>query len=396
MTTTLLAVLCSGLILRADDFTLFSSPATNTTIASLEYLETDYSVVNWGVSMSTRSAPFKNEAAAAGKIVRGSLNFGGDVGNSNSIDFVWQRDAGKLFLDLNHNQDLADDPAGIYSARAVKPVYYQTFTNIHLPLNTTAGKCQVLADFNFWDYSSQPSCSLAVRSFWQGRVTLQGLDWQAGIVHNILNRGGSFGSGQLLLRPWEKRRQAFSAYGNAPDAVPFTQKLFVDGHAYQVDSITASKNGAASLALRFTEQAVAQGELKINGKYLQRLILSGGPYLVILDHPAGVVRVPAGTYNQPTVRLENNGIEAFCNAGTSPLGNRIQVGDKNPVELNIGGPLTNSVAVSRHGEYLQLDYRLVGAGGETYQLANENRSQPPEFAIFKGDKKIASGKFEFG
>jgi hypothetical protein len=29
-------------------------------------------------------------------------------------------------------------------------------------------------------------------------------------------------------------------------------------------------------------------------------------------------------------------------------------------------------------------------------MANENRSHPPEFAIYKGDKQIASGKFEFG
>jgi hypothetical protein len=41
-------------------------------------------------------------------------------------------------------------------------------------------------------------------------------------------------------------------------------------------------------------------------------------------------------------------------------------------------------------------YQLVGAGGEAYQLANQDRSHPPEFAVFKGDKKIASGKFEFG
>jgi len=29
-------------------------------------------------------------------------------------------------------------------------------------------------------------------------------------------------------------------------------------------------------------------------------------------------------------------------------------------------------------------------------LANQDRSHPPEFAVFKDNKKIASGKFEFG
>jgi hypothetical protein len=43
-----------------------------------------------------------------------------------------------------------------------------------------------------------------------------------------------------------------------------------------------------------------------------------------------------------------------------------------------------------------MDYRLLGADGVTYQLANQDRSQPPGFAIYKGEKKVVSGKFEFG
>ena len=108
-------------------------------------------------------------------------------------------------------------PPACFRRAGTRPVYYQTFTNVHLPLNTAAGRCRVLADLNFWDYGSQPSCSLAVRSFWQGKVTLQGRDWQVGIVQNVLNQTGSFENSQLLLRPWEKRNQTFNANGLAPD-----------------------------------------------------------------------------------------------------------------------------------------------------------------------------------
>lgn len=395
LTSALMVVLCSGNILRAADFVLSSSPPQNAILVALEYQETGYAVANWGVSLTTQTVPFKNEpATVTGRTVRGVLNFGGDA--SNSIAFVWQRDAGKLFLDLNRNRDLTDDSAGVFSARVTRPISYQTFTNIHLPLNTAAGKFQMLADLNFLDYNSRPGCTLAVRSFWQGRVTLQGRDWQVGIVQNVLNQTGSFENSQLLLRSWEKRNLAFSAYGNAPDTFPFTRKLFIDGHACQLDLISSSQNGAARPALQFTEQSVALGELKITGKFIQRLVLGGGTYLVLLDQPSGVVKIPTGGYNQPIVHLEQNGAEAFCNSAQSPAGRRISVDDKTPAVLNAGGPLTNSVIASRHGEDLRLDYRLVGVGGETYQLANQNRSQPPEFAIFKGDKKIASGTFEFG
>ena len=66
-----------------------------------------------------------------------------------------------------------------------------------------------------------------------------------------------------------------------------------------------------------------------------------------------------------------------------------------PAVLTAGGPLTNSVSVSRRGRYLALNYQLVGAGGP-YQLVNQDRSHPPEFTVYQGDKKVASGKFEFG
>ena len=69
---------------------------------------------------------------------------------------------------------------------------------------------------------------------------------------------------------------------------------------------------------------------------------------------------------------------------------------KTTAVLKAGGPLNNTVTASRQGQDLVLNYHLAGAGGETYQLAKQDTSKPPAFAIYKGDKKIASGDFEFG
>jgi hypothetical protein len=63
--------------------------------------------------------------------------------------------------------------------------------------------------------------------------------------------------------------------------------------------------------------------------------------------------------------------------------------------LTAGGPLTNSVSINRQGRKLSLNYQLVGAGG-AYQMVGQDRSHPPEFAVYQGDKKVSSGKFEFG
>ena len=38
----------------------------------------------------------------------------------------------------------------------------------------------------------------------------------------------------------------------------------------------------------------------------------------------------------------------------------------------------------------------VGADGGAYHLAQQDRSSPPEFVVYRGGKKVQSGKFEFG
>ena len=70
---------------------------------------------------------------------------------------------------------------------------------------------------------------------------------------------------------------------------------------------------------------------------------------------------------------------------------------KTPVVLNVGGPLTNSVTASRHGQDLRLDYRLVGAGGQTYQLASARPLQAAGRSRFtRAERKSRPGTFEFG
>lgn len=395
LVSALLTVASSAQILHAADAA--TSPPPTPITSSLEYQETDYGIASLGVSLTTRTEPFKKEQAADGKVIRGNLSLGSAA---NAVSFVWQRDAGKLFLDLNRNQDLTDDPGGVFSA-PTKSRSYQSFTKIRLPLHTDQGRCQVLANIDFWDYSQRPGCNLTVRSFWQGKVTLNGKDWQVGVIPAISvekhgNRSISLDKGELLLRPWGKRNQSFNSYNGSVAVVPSTRKLFLDGHAYQLDWVTSAQNSEVQPVIQFTEQTVELGELRITGKYIQRLVMPGQPYLVILDQPAATVKVPVGNYNQLSVRLEQGGTEAFYESDRHPTGQRVSVDAKKPAELAIGGPLTNSVFVSRTGQDLNMDYRLIGVGGLAYELANQDRSHPPEFAVFKADKKIASGKFEYG
>jgi hypothetical protein len=54
------------------------------------------------------------------------------------------------------------------------------------------------------------------------------------------------------------------------------------------------------------------------------------------------------------------------------------------------------VRLTRQGRKLNMDYQLVGADGGSYRLAQQDRSNPPEFTVYHGARKVQSGKFAFG
>ncbi len=364
-----------------------------TNFVSLDYQETAAPFHNVDVSISLQSAPFlKEPAVAPGKVVRGTLKFGGA---GNALPFLWQRGAQKLFLDLNTNRDLTDDPAGVFVARPDGSSVFQTFTNVHFSLLTPSGRCALLADLSFQDYGWQPGCEVGLRSFWQGRAALPGQDWQIGFIPNVSNEADTCEGAKFLFRPWDQRNQTFSADDNSLGVFPVSQKLFTGGHAYQLQWLPATNTGFRP-TFRFVEQKVALGDLKITGQFVRRLLLPGDTYLVVCDHPAGTIKVPTGNYFPPNVWLEQDGRQAFSNPARWQPGNKTVVTETAPGALAVGGPLTNSVAATRHGRNLQLDYQLIGAGGQAYQLSAVGRPPAPEFAVYQGKKQLASGSFEYG
>jgi hypothetical protein len=341
-----------------------------------------------------RSTAFKKEPLfGRGKVIRGTLQLGGGV--PDEIAFAWARGAGKLYLDLNGNLDLTDDPTGVYSSGRSPMAMSQTFPGVRLPMKAGGGSRQILADLQFYDYGSGPNCSAALRSFWQGKVTLQDQEWQVGLLGSPTGQGLSFEGSSLLLRPWAERNRPVSLNNGSLDAFPFSRKLFFGQQAYQLHCTNEVRGNSVQVRIGFKEKNPKLGELKIAGRFVQRVTLEGGPFMVVVDHPEGVVKVPAGSYGQAKVCLRKGEAEAYLEERGRSSSGRITVSENKPAVLTAGGPLTNSVSVSRRGKYLSLDYRLVGAGGP-YQVANQDRSHPPEFTIYQGDQKVASGKFEFG
>ena len=158
--------------------------------------------------------------------------------------------------------------------------------------------------------------------------------------------------------------------------------------------------------------------MRITGGFIRRLVLTGGPYVVVLAQPPATVKVPPGCYHPYRVWLENNKAQAYFNFGVPQSGKANVVepisGAKMPVLaapppeqavvvdeqrsalLAVGGPLTNWVSATHRGQSLLLSYRLIGAGGGEYRLSAGGDRKPPRFAVDRAGKTIGAGEFEYG
>jgi hypothetical protein len=153
-----------------------------------------------------------------------------------------------------------------------------------------------------------------------------------------------------------------------------------------ITSSAALGNQAASQAER-----PIMYELKLTGGNIERLILQSGSQKQSFDRPGKSIMLEPGTYQVSELQLKGGFIH-YPYGDTARLG-PIQVVPGEPAILKAGGPLEQRITVQSKGQLLTMDYRLIGIAGEGYRL---EREYGPTFTIYKGDKEIASGKFQFG
>lgn len=140
------------------------------------------------------------------------------------------------------------------------------------------------------------------------------------------------------------------------------------------------------------DQKSTLGELRLEGKHIERMALRRNDgHMEVFNNPGETVKLPAGQYLLQDIRLKGG----YTRQTTMRRNNRVVISEGEPALLKVGGPLKQTISVRRQGSILQLAYSLTGVGGETY-AAVRNAGKRPAFAIYKGEKKIGAGEFEFG
>ncbi len=383
------------------------SAGSNQTVY-LEYHELGSRISGWRLNLTPRAEPFKQEPNWGGRhICRGTINSafsgvekpGAPPGHTINLPFAWDYLQGKLYLDLNRNGDLTDDPV-----HSIKPdagdYFYQTFTNLHLAFAGDAQSHRVLVDIALYAHKGKSISggNLTWRSFWQGKAVLQGRECQVGLVEHP-NHLGSTAEGSLLLRPWEQREKSFSLEDGLLTGLQYCTNLFACGQAYRL-TCAYLPGDIPKFKLELSEQQAELGEVEFTGKFIQRVFLrehqAKVPYSVVLDRPEPKVSIPVGTYNKYRLALKEKDTEAVCGYRDWLNPKPVTITASNLTILNMGGPLTNWVTVEQRGRTLAFDYELRGAGGR-YRLAGPvDRSKPPQLAIHQNGKPVGAGKLEYG
>jgi hypothetical protein len=156
--------------------------------------------------------------------------------------------------------------------------------------------------------------------------------------------------------------------------------------------------------VRLKEISLPMGELAIQGKFIRKLLLRSGDLLAVLDHPSSTVRVPVGDYAVERVALEtltgfdgrNNDLKADPDSGLTAEGKtNVRVEEGQQAVLKIGGPLRNTVNITRSGNAFAAAYSLLGAGGEEY-LYTARCHRGVELDVSLAGVKVASKQLPYG
>jgi hypothetical protein len=406
-----LALVAAGFSLRAQAAEPLVSPPGPIHTVYLEYQELPERIIGGRLDIAPQATPFKNEPDLAGrKVCRGTIRsaFSGmppnvHTNNCFNVPFLWDYLAGRLYLDLDRSGDLAQALQFSTSERAVINLssgeyYYQPFTNINLTFGTGSDSHPRRVDIHLYGYrgQNQPGGNLVWHSFWQGKVFLEGRDWQIGLVEDA-NHLTTSTDGHLLLRPWNERNQPFNLEDGSLGGFACPTNLFFQSRAYHLNFNYAGEE-VPRYKLELREIPAALGEMALQGQYIDRLILrmhqATLPFTVVLDSPGAAARIPVGIYGQYDVNLKQNQAAAFRSyRARSQAG--LSISASNATVLSVGGPLTNLIDIINRGTTLALTYQLRGADG-AYEMASNNRTNPPRFTISQAGQAIGSGVFEFG
>jgi hypothetical protein len=377
----LLGLLASNLLPQSQ-----SANKDGTISIPFKYLETG--TFSTRIDLGSQEVKFRKEPDFGKNdvIVRQALKVG--PGRDDILGFAVNLTSKRLYLDLNRNLDLTDDPNGVYKSFMISSslgtVSY--FRGVRISINTGGVDRQyILEPFYYFDPKSG---YVAIRSAYGSEIAIQGQKWRLQVQDNL---DGQFDSqDRLLIAPDALKTGQSISYR----PIPLPKNLFLEGRQFRMEFRFETAGGNLPVTATITETHSPVADLALEGALIRGLILKGDDRLVIMDAPGHTIAIPADTYRLQGVQLQPspNAPGLICTVE----GSRFPVTAGAANILKVGAPLQSTVAAERNGKMLRMRFLVKGATGEEYSITNPDKSRPPKFVIYRGDRQVASGSFQYG
>ena len=357
--------------------------------AELEWSKTGFSSFIDGKVVSARF-PSEPDIESTHEIIRFKLHVG--YNNNKTLNLIYDFDTENIYVDSNLDGDLTNDTEGTYKVTSKKSGRYVTFSK----LINIAGKSYALNFYIRPQRTAERAYAICRSAYW-GQVQLEGDQWYVAIVDTPdgqLTRAETFGF-RKYYDVEEGKLPGFRFYyhDNMPNEVLVGSKSYSICYSYSDDN---------KASITFTETQPETGIIKFDVNKLHSLILVQYTDNFEADRIAfpdfnNIQELPLGKWYINRILLDN-GIDQPCLGYFND--DRYLVVDKaNPTEFVAGTPLKHSVSITRFRNNFNIDYELTGKGGEKYlygSLLNDSQGNQPKLEIYKGDRLIHSGEFEYG
>lgn len=333
------------------------------------------------------------EDMKSGKIYYHILKPGTD--ESHSVPMAWNKDKGLLYIDVNGNMDITDDPGNRHESSERGRPNYANFNNVTIPVIINDETVDYNCNFTFYDYNRGFSrFYVFVQNSWSEDIILGNEKVTLTISDNL--------DGELKKDKSEYNTDRFSIYFNNENFegnpvifsdLSFSDSLYLRDTAWNVKYEFVPLDNDVYLKATFEKKSPETASINLPGKYI-RQIQFDGTWFALYPRPPEKITIPAGSYPERKVVLQKAGSDKSALSDDS---GRISTFDPGTsITLKTGGPLSPMINYQQDSSRITFSYQLKGIGGETYSPVNIDYSSPPRLEIYSGDELIQSAAFQFG
>lgn len=329
------------------------------------------------VNTSFKDVPFRKSPNW-----QGHRTYLGTFGPENRGAFGWDATAGQLYLDLNGNLDLTDDPSGVLPV-ANGGIFTHRFSitsgtvtrayNARFQFRDPHSRILAIADFH------EPAI-LEVQSGWKGAAELEGTKWDFAVIDTDLD--GTIGSHDALAI-------ALAANGGFRDldVIRPHKQLCLQSRLYNLSFRFDPGKPDAKLTMLLDEVSTdTLRPVSLTGRMIRKLQIEepGDDVVGVYERPAEVVLIPSKRSLKATVYVSEE-------APNAP----VYVSDVIPItakadQIGAGAPLRNIVAAIRKSSTFEFTYALKGRDDTLFR--SEKTNSPPTIKIEKKGTGAEAGK----